>query len=86
MDDTPFSELSARKIIGFAPVINDLDPSSDLSSTDPIPWFPEPIDEWLALDFLDRGEADIFLDGVLLPAQDTAVEAITWGRIKASLW
>ena len=85
MDDTPFSELSARKIIGFAPVINDLDSSVDLS-TDPIPWFPEPIDEFLALDYLDRGEADIFLDGLLLPYQETVVESVTWGRIKASLW
>ena len=29
--------------------------------------------------------ADIFLDGLLVPAQDTAVESDTWGRIKASL-
>ena len=86
MEDTPFSELTPRQTIGFAPIINDLDPSDEEFGSDPIPWFPEPIDEWLALDFLERGEADIFLDGVLLPYQETVVESVTWGRIKASLW
>ena len=81
---TPFSELFPNHIIGFAPIINDFDPS--INQTTAIPWHPESVDDEGALYFLSRGEADIFLDGVLLPAQDTAVEAITWGRIKASLW
>ena len=29
--------------------------------------------------------ADNFLDGLLLPAGGTAVESVSWGRIKASL-
>ena len=29
--------------------------------------------------------ADLYVDGLLLPAHDTAVESMTWGRIKASL-
>ena len=39
---------------------------------------PEPWGVFLAA-------ADLFVDGLLLPAQGTAVESITWGRIKASL-
>ena len=85
IEDTPFSELSAHQIIGFAPIIYDVDPSDKVLGSASIPWHPEGIDDEAALNYLDLGEADIFLDGVLLPAQDTAVESVTWGRIKASL-
>ncbi len=82
IDETPFSELSAHQIVGFAPVIYDFDPSG---LGFPIPWNPEAIDDEEAFMCLFHSMADIFLDGLLLPAQDTAVESVTWGRIKASL-
>lgn len=81
VEDTPFSELSAHKVIGFAPIIHDFDPSWG----GPVPWHPEAVDDDGALHYLDRGEADIFIDGLLVPVQGTAVESDTWGRIKASL-
>ena len=83
IDETPFSELSANQIIGFAPVINDFDSSFDESTS--IPWNPDAIDDEDAFLRLFHSMADIFLDGLLIPAQDTAVESVTWGRIKASL-
>ena len=82
MEDTPFSELSAHQIVGFVPAIYDFDPS-DLGA--PIPWNPEAIDDDDAFFRLFHTMADIFLDGLLVPAQDTAVELDSWGRIKASL-
>ena len=82
MDETPFSELSAHQIVGFAPVIYDCDPSVRSAA---IPWNPEAIDDEDAFLRLYQTMADIFLDGLLVPAQDTTVESDTWGRIKASL-
>ena len=82
MDETPFSELSAHQIVGFAPVIYDCDPSVRSAA---IPWNPEAIDDEDAFLRLYQTMADIFLDGLLVPAPDTAVESDTWGRIKASL-
>ena len=83
IDETPFSELSAHQIVGFALVINDWDPSFESSA--PVTWKPEAIDDEDAFIPLSRSMADIFVDGLLLPAQETAVESVTWGRIKASL-
>ena len=83
IDETPFSELSANQIVGFALVINDWDASVEISA--PVSWRPEAIDDEDAFIPLSRSMADIFLDGLLLSAQDTAVESVTWGRIKASL-
>ena len=43
------------------------------------------------VDLLYRYRAELYLDGLLLPAnaagpaEDTAVESVSWGRIKASL-
>ena len=38
---------------------------------------------------IEKVRADFFLDGILLPAdtepEGTAVESVSWGRIKASL-
>ena len=82
MDETPFSELSAHQIVGFAPVIYDCDPSVRSAA---IPWNPEAIDDEDAFLRLVDSIADIFLDGLLVPAQDTTVESDTWGRIKR-LW
>ena len=83
VESTPFSELSAKRIVGFAPVIYDYDLSSGLGAA--IPWNPEAIDDDDAFLRLHHIMADIFLDGLLVPAQDTVVESVSWGRIKASL-
>ena len=85
LEDTPFSELSAHQIIGFVPVVNDFDPSDPDWGYSPTPWHPEAIDDDDAHLRLHDYMADLFLDGLLLPAQETAVESVTWGRIKASL-
>ena len=82
IEDTLFSELTAHQVVGFAPIIHEFDPSV---RNHPIPWHPEAVDDEGALDYLDRGEADLFIDGLLVPAQGTAVESDTWGRLKASL-
>ena len=84
------SELQAGKVIGFAVVVNDWDPP-DLV----IAWTPEamePISEDFspAIQVLSH-RADGFLDGILLSSgqvgleNGSAVEPVSWGRIKASL-
>lgn len=87
IDQTGFSELSANQIVGFAISIVDQDRAlEDCDGCPGIYWFPadiEPDDPPSWGIFLPA--ADILLDGLLLPAQGTAVESITWGRIKASL-
>ena len=87
MDQTEFSELSANRIVGFDITIFDQD--RDHNPCDPCPvaeWFPADLDvESLADSGRGMQIADIFLDGLLLPARSTAVESITWGRIKASV-
>ena len=62
--------------------------SMDVSSS----WVPEAMNRGDADDRqyeIDHLWADYFLDGILLPAgaepEDTAVESVSWGRIKASL-
>ena len=61
VESTPFSELSAQRIVGFAPVIYDYDLSSGLGAA--IPWNPEAIDDDDAFMRLYHIMADIFLDG-----------------------
>ena len=87
IDQTGFSELSANQIVGFAIVITDQDRrycdgdlciSKDWYPADIELYVPEPWGVFLAA-------ADLFVDGLLLPARNTAVESMTWGRIKASL-
>lgn len=88
-ENVEVSDLKAGEVIGFAFIVSDVD-SDDWKP----PWVPEAIQNLpqdnighLVL-FYDR--ADIYLDGLLLPAQiDSdnviAVESTTWGRIKAAL-
>ena len=83
VEETTFGELSAHRIVGFALVITDYDRSKDHTGT--IEWNPEAIEDMEALHYLGRHVAEIFLDGLLFPAQETAVESLAWGRIKASL-
>ncbi len=83
VDQTEFSELSAHQVIGFSIIVNDTDGRERGMGPFwlPVDIYAERIDD---LDLLN-GKANGFLDGVLLRAQDTAVESVTWGRIKASL-
>ena len=84
MEDTPFSDLSANRIIGFAPIVNDRDASRGGKWS--TPWYPSALPDFQAYRALFyRNAADVLLDGLLLPVRGTAVESVTWGRIKASL-
>ena len=80
-EQTVFSDLAAGKVIGFAFIVFDRD--EDESEI----WTPEGIqteDPETDIGFL---RADLFLDGLLLPAEPeaSAVESVSWGRIKAAL-
>ena len=83
--ETAFSDLAAGQAIGFAIMVYDWDEK-------PGSWeyFTSIRTEDSYVDIVDL-RADVFLDGLLLPAQPTdseertAVESVSWGRIKASL-
>ena len=88
------SDLSPGQIIGFAigaydadlPAAQDEDPLAN--------YVPEAQVDPHRRVFEDiyRFAADYFIDGLLLPAnpvepvENSAVESVSWGRIKASLW
>ena len=78
-----FSDLAAGQTIGFALIIYDWDEDEWA-----IPWTAQNEGVYPADDIEDL-RADVFLDGLLLPADPTkpesAVESITWGRIKTAL-
>ena len=80
------SDLAAGQIVGFTIAVNDYDPP-DISW---MFWAPEAdTDSDRFFDILGY-KADRFLDGLLLPAETagpggSAVESVSWGRIKASL-
>ena len=85
LEQIGFSELSAYQIIGFSALIHE---SEGRCAGCRIFYVPEEIGDdhrsnWLYI--YDFNRADVFIDGLLLPAQDTSVGSITWGRIKASL-
>ena len=79
------SDFAAGQAIGFAIMVYDWDEK-------PGSWeyFTAIQTERPYTDMVDL-RADVFLDGLLLPAQPTdseertAVESVSWGRIKASL-
>ena len=92
------SDLAAGQFIGFAIGVQDFDSGSTAmggggGELDLAEWIPE------AMKYSDYGvfydirefRADYFLDGMLLPAnpvepgKNSAVESVSWGRIKASL-
>ena len=83
--ETAFSELAAGKAIGFAVMVYDWD-----ETTGSWRYFSALQTERPYTDMVDL-RADVFLDGLLLPAnptdpaEETAVESVTWGRIKAAL-
>ena len=84
-----FSELSAGKTIGFAVIVNDWDsfgPWDGLWEPDGMP--PDERGPGVSSFFY---RANRFLDGLLVPAskeqdQASAVESVSWARIKASLY
>ena len=81
------SSLVAGRIIGFSIAVNDHDPPEWID------WIPQAMKEEPDSDMFDMMflRADRFLDGLLLPSdgagsvEDSAVESVSWGRIKASL-
>ncbi len=81
------SDLTAGQVIGFAILVHDWDDRHDVRAWVPEAMFPGSPP---ALIRILSVQADSFLDGILLPAdpggpEDTAVESVSWGRIKASL-
>ena len=89
IEETEFSDLAAGQVVGFAIMVNDRD-DEELGG---LPWTPEamePSDPVYGTEIdIEKVRADFFLDGILLPAdtepEGTAVESVSWGRIKASL-
>ncbi len=86
------SRFAADQVIGFAIAVLDHDPPA----FDPQEWSaevqqPDDTYTWFTTFFnISFNRADTFLDGLLLPADpagpgDSAVESVSWGRIKASL-
>ena len=86
-EDVVVSDLTAGEVIGFALVVNETDEMGGFFSLAPEAVRTEDADS----DVLFHYRADVYLDGLLLPADPTdpqegsAVESVTWGRIKASL-
>ena len=83
-DEVVPSDLEAGEVIGFAPIVFDWD-SDEWED----PWKPGAIQASLQ-EILFLYRADVYLDGLLLPAgpvdsPETAIESIAWGRIKAAL-
>ena len=84
------SDLVAGQFIGFSIGVQDFDRGAE-GDFDRTGWVLEPIDSHGgAFDDIEDYAADTFLDGLLLPAGgaepgDSAVESVSWGRIKASL-
>ena len=79
------SDLSANRFIGFAIGVFDEDKRDP--HIEPRSLVPEALAGPGREIFSDMYDfrADYFLDGLLLPAGGTAVESVSWGRIKASL-
>ena len=85
LDQIGFSELSAHQTIGFVIMVfdNDGDCYGCRRFYLPAGVLDDHFGNWL---YISRdNKADVFIDGLLLPAQDTSAESLTWGRIKASL-
>ena len=83
------SRFAAGRVIGFTIVVRDYDPPDiEWRNWAPDVQLPDEISTYWDMQF---NRADILLDGLLLPAdpaggiEDSAVDAVSWGRIKASL-
>ena len=86
-EEVMVSDLTAGEVLGFAILVGDSDDEFSWGTV-----VPEAVQtEDPELDILSHYRADVYLDGLLLPANPTdpqegsAVESITWGRIKAAL-
>ena len=90
-DEIVVSDWAAGQIVGFAVGVADREKSGEHG----VIWTPEAMRHSTQSQdppFLDMGDllADRFLDGLLLSPEgvgpgDSAVESVSWGRIKASL-
>ncbi len=84
------SDLEAGKVIGFGITVVDGDDNNE-EEGGRLYWIPEAMSDgtWEATLAVFRIQADVFLDGLLLSAdaepEGTAVESVSWGRIKAAL-
>ena len=81
MDETVISELGPGKVIGLKIFVTDLDDPQRQHGYDGLYSIP-------TIDPESNPGPDFFGDGLLVPvggAAGSAVESVTWGRIKASL-
>ena len=92
IEETEFSDLAAGQVVGFAIMVNDRDRDERVTAGcpgHPKPWSPVIPMYGTEIGHRNGFAADFFLDGILLPAdtepEGTAVESVSWGRIKASL-
>ena len=87
-EDKVVSDLTAGQVIGLAMMVYDNDEPVE-SSEEVVFWVSEAMqsDETPALFDITFHRGDRFIDGVLLPVEpgDSAVESVSWGRIKAAL-
>ena len=81
---TGFSDLSAHQVVGFSVEVVEQERDTRECGCSGFYWYPAEMEGQAWLD-LYYSMADLYVDGLLLPAHDTAVESMTWGRIKASL-
>ncbi len=82
------SRFAAGKVIGFTMVVFDYDlPPYDSEWTNWAPEVQQSDGIYTTFQNIRFMRADTFLDGLLLPSETdgSAVESISWGRIKASL-
>ena len=84
-EETTFSDLAAGQVVGFAFLVSDWDEDEDWR----LSLMPESMQTDDPYRDISFRRADSYLDGLLLPADPTqpesAVESVTWGRIKAAL-
>ena len=88
-EDKVVSDLTAGQVIGLAMMVYDNDEPVE-SSEEGVFWVFEGMqsDGLPALFDIMNHRGDRFIDGLLLraePGEDSAVESVSWGRIKAAL-
>ena len=90
IEETELTDLAAGQVIGFAIMVEDWDEEEEAIGWSWTPEAMQPSDPRFGTEVdIRNARADFFLDGILLPAgagpEGTAVESVSWGRIKASL-
>ena len=86
LEGAVISDLAAGRVVGFTIAVHDYDPPDTFWMF----WVPEADRDSDLFHDIMRYRADGFLDGLLLPDEnvgpaDSAVESVSWGRIKAAL-